>query len=91
MNDFSKKLLDELNEIGCLEVVNHKNDSGFVNVRCTTSKDLRRINVVGDLNTKTGNMRLYSNGKWVSINKLRLINIEEIITFVKNDIKLLTK
>ncbi|MEQ6378783.1 hypothetical protein RZN25_18530 [Bacillaceae bacterium S4-13-56] len=90
MNDFSRQLIDKIKNIDCLEVVKHNNDSGFINVRCTTSMHPRRFNVIGDLNTNTGNMRLYSDGKWVSANKLGITSLEAIISWVKKDIEVLT-
>ncbi|WP_078549275.1 hypothetical protein [Litchfieldia alkalitelluris] len=91
MNEFSKNLIDAIKEIDSLELVNHNNNSGFVNIRCKTSKHPRRFNVIGDLNTKTGNMRLYSEGKWISINKLGFKSVESIISWVKKDIELLSR
>jgi hypothetical protein len=90
MNEISRKLIDEIEKFDCLEVVKHNNDSGFINVRCTTSIHPRRINVIGDLNTNTGNMKLYSDGNWISVSKLGITSVEAIISWVKKDIELLT-
>jgi hypothetical protein len=89
MNEFSRKLIDELEKIDCLEIAKHNNDSGFINVRCKSSRHPKRFNVIGDLNPNTGNMRLYSDSKWISANKLGINSVEAIISWVKKDIELL--
>lgn len=90
MNEFSRKVIDEIKNFDCLEIVKHNNDSGFINVRCNTSLHPRRFNVIGDLNTNTGNMKLYSDGKWISAKKIGITNVEAIISWVKKDIESLS-
>jgi hypothetical protein len=90
MSEFSRIIIEKIEKIDCLEIVKHNNDSGFLNVRCTTSIHPKRFNVIGDLNPNTGNMKLYSDGKWISANKLGITSVEAIISWVKKDIELLT-
>jgi hypothetical protein len=83
------ELLNEVGKMSDLQIVYHNNDSEYLNVRCITSNHPKRFNVIGDLNPSSGSMRLYSEGKWISNKKLGILNVPEIISWIKKDIELL--
>ncbi|USK30841.1 hypothetical protein LIT32_12390 [Bacillus sp. CMF21] len=86
-----KELIKQIKDIEYLQIVEHKNGSGFLNVRCIISNHPKRFNVIGNLNPNTGSMLLYSEGKWVSNRTLGIINVQAAINWVKKDAQLLVR
>jgi hypothetical protein len=85
----NKILLEHLRKIP--EIKLNEISSGLINAECITRiSSSRRKNVVGNINPNGSSFILYNNGEWLPWKKLELNTIDEIIAYVKNDIKKLS-
>jgi hypothetical protein len=72
--------------------INKHNKNELYNAECITRKPHhRRKNIVGDIRPSGSSFILYSNGDWVSRNKLGITTLEELLEWVRKDIEYLSR
>lgn len=87
----NKILLEKLAQIPGVKLNKHLKNEMFNGECITRNPKHRRINVVGDIRPTGSSFILYSNGKWVSRNKLGIRTVDEAIEWIKKDIEWLSE
>lgn len=85
----NKILLEHLRKLPEIKI--NEISHGLINAECITrTSSSWRNNVVGNINPNGSSFILYNKGEWLPWKKLELNTIDEIIAYVKNDIKKLS-